>query len=411
MKEQIKRFYKYAKEALNFDRDVKIKLIDDPKNSENIFGKTAAYYPGTFTITLYTTGRHPKDILRSMAHELVHHMQNLRGDFDDAGVAEDGYAQKNPKLRYAEEEAFLQGNMLFRDYEDKEKQIMKESVVTDIRKSIQKNIDAEGENNHLLAHFGIYRGQNPGEIKIKAITMDAISAIADTLKEMGISFDENSLKSGIFVVKPHLTLKENTASFGYYGNEDIVVKLDDETPNGYSGTIYTPTTSWDFSGLKGPKVGSSSGIRIATDAISFGSYYTPDNRKEAPDWAPSEEVAQEISDAWYGSSQKVEELESPPSWVGEEKEDVGLGESFSNRNEKLMLRLFEKLVCISEDKIPGGEGDGKPDAVFDKDELKAGEEDEMEHTIDKAKAKEIAKDHLSSDPKYYSKLQKAGIDQ
>lgn len=42
-----------------------------------------------------------------------------------------------------------------------------------------------------------------------------------------------------------------------------------------------------------------------------------------------------------------------------------------------------------------------------KAQLKKGVEEEMEHTTDKAVAKEIALDHLNEDPKYYDKLKKA----
>ena len=42
-------------------------------------------------------------------------------------------------------------------------------------------------------------------------------------------------------------------------------------------------------------------------------------------------------------------------------------------------------------------------------ELNVGIEVEMEHTDDRKKAEKIAKDHLSEDPKYYSKLYKAGL--
>jgi hypothetical protein len=55
-----------------------VKFIgDDSSNAEDFFGKTAYYDPGKKMIVLYTYGRHPKDIVRSFAHEMIHHMQNL----------------------------------------------------------------------------------------------------------------------------------------------------------------------------------------------------------------------------------------------------------------------------------------------------------------------------------------------
>jgi len=42
-------------------------------------------------------------------------------------------------------------------------------------------------------------------------------------------------------------------------------------------------------------------------------------------------------------------------------------------------------------------------------ELMDGIDIEMEHTPDKKEAKQIAMDHLTEDPKYYTKLKKAGL--
>ena len=48
-----------------------------------MLGKTAHYEPASMEITVYTDGRHPKDMMRSIAHELVHHKQNENGMFDN----------------------------------------------------------------------------------------------------------------------------------------------------------------------------------------------------------------------------------------------------------------------------------------------------------------------------------------
>lgn len=68
---------------------------------------------------------------------------------------------------------------------------------------------------------------------------------------------------------------------------------------------------------------------------------------------------------------------------------------------------MKKLQEIYEDLLPGGKGDNTPDSKFDKKQLAMGIKHEMEHTSDARKAKEIAKDHLSEDPHYYTKLKEA----
>jgi len=94
----------------------KVKLIkNDIKNAEDLLGKTAYYDPNAQLIVLYTMGRHPKDILRSYAHELIHHHQNLSGTlqpFQTTNTNEDGDLDK------IEREAYENGNILFRNWED-----------------------------------------------------------------------------------------------------------------------------------------------------------------------------------------------------------------------------------------------------------------------------------------------------
>ncbi len=60
-------------------------------------------------------------------------------------------------------------------------------------------------------------------------------------------------------------------------------------------------------------------------------------------------------------------------------------------------------------KLPGGEGDSTPPDQVDPTQLSTGIQIEMEHTNDVEIAKEIAMDHLTEDPKYYTKLVNAGL--
>ena len=108
----------FAKDRMEFNDYPNITFEDDEQNSLNILGKTGYYNPETMGIHVYANNRHPKDMLRSIAHELVHHKQNENGYFSIGGFTGAGYAQKNPHLRKMELEAFRDGNMCFRDWED-----------------------------------------------------------------------------------------------------------------------------------------------------------------------------------------------------------------------------------------------------------------------------------------------------
>ena len=114
----IKKFLPFAQERMGFENPPKLFLRGDASNAQNPLGKTAFYNPQEKSVTLYTTNRHPKDVMRSLSHELVHHAQNCRGDFNGVGEMGEGYAQNDEHLREMEREAYEVGNMCFRDWED-----------------------------------------------------------------------------------------------------------------------------------------------------------------------------------------------------------------------------------------------------------------------------------------------------
>ena len=127
-----KSFKKHLAELSQYMRDnganvypyPKVQFNNQPQSSDLIDCMTGYYNPSTKLIVLFTNGRHPKDILRSFAHEMIHHSQNLNGQMtpDKMGEGSDlKYTQNNPHLRKLEEDAYLRGNMAFRDWTDKKK--------------------------------------------------------------------------------------------------------------------------------------------------------------------------------------------------------------------------------------------------------------------------------------------------
>ena len=110
--------YKDAVKKYNIRTTPKLILRQDQENGAMTLGRTAFYDPEELKIVLFTTNRHPKDILRSFAHELIHHVQNERGDLNLGDSSDPQYAQNDDHLRKMEMEAYLKGNMLMRDFED-----------------------------------------------------------------------------------------------------------------------------------------------------------------------------------------------------------------------------------------------------------------------------------------------------
>ena len=94
----------------------KIELIhNDVNNGMDVFGKTAYYIPDTNDIVLFTYGRHPKDILRSYAHELVHVHQKNENRLESYGTTN---VNQDDHLEQIEREAYETGNILFRSWTD-----------------------------------------------------------------------------------------------------------------------------------------------------------------------------------------------------------------------------------------------------------------------------------------------------
>jgi len=114
--------FKHLQEELKLKSVPKLLLVEDQKNADKMLGKTGYYDPKTKEIHLYMTERHPKDILRSFAHECIHHWQHenqkLEAHTNEQGESDPQYAQHNPWLRQMEKQAYLLGNILFRDWTD-----------------------------------------------------------------------------------------------------------------------------------------------------------------------------------------------------------------------------------------------------------------------------------------------------
>ena len=93
-----------------------IKIRRDIGEAANFFGRTAFYSPDLKEVVMYVEGRHPKDVMRSFAHEMVHHMQNLEGRLENYGTTN---TNEDDALVEIEKEAYMLGNITFRNWEDK----------------------------------------------------------------------------------------------------------------------------------------------------------------------------------------------------------------------------------------------------------------------------------------------------
>ena len=75
----------------------------------------------------------------------------------------------------------------------------------------------------------------------------------------------------------------------------------------------------------------------------------------------------------------------------------------------MSYKEFYEHLTEEVETLTGGVGDATAASDVDPAELSLGQTVEMEHTTDPNIATEIALDHLSEDPQYYTKLRKAGL--
>jgi hypothetical protein len=89
---QVVDFVNFSKEFLGIDDDIKVKLAFE--RTPDL--KTTAYYSTNGFVVVYAKDRAIIDVCRSIAHELVHHKQNLDGRLKDAARdGEDGSPIEN----------------------------------------------------------------------------------------------------------------------------------------------------------------------------------------------------------------------------------------------------------------------------------------------------------------------------
>ena len=182
IKRMLDDFYPYAKEYLGFNKDASISFASDKDNAQNPLGKTAYYDPSNYSVTVYTDNRHPKDIMRSVSHELVHHTQNCRGDLGMSEHTGAGYAQNDEHLREMEREAYEKGNLCFRDWEDGVKANLNPATIYE-KKTRRSTISMQNFKN-LSESFQSYLNEEGGYKagdKVKDLRNDTVGTVVEPM--------------------------------------------------------------------------------------------------------------------------------------------------------------------------------------------------------------------------------------
>ena len=147
-RELAKDLIRFLKKKFDFECFPKVKFVADKQNAGKIFGRTGHYEPESKEIVIYVTNRHPKDILRSLAHETIHHLQNCEGQFeyhDMGGTQDPNYIMKDDFLKMIEADAFERGNLAFREWEAYHKGYKAEMNESQIVEKKKKNKAKRGK--------------------------------------------------------------------------------------------------------------------------------------------------------------------------------------------------------------------------------------------------------------------------
>ena len=103
MEKRIQHFIKFAAKELKLSTLPKINLVGHSEDSKRAFG----HYKDHGGITVRMVGRHPLDVMRTIAHELTHYKQRSKNSKDQskedqanaiAGRIMRKYDEQNPKI-------------------------------------------------------------------------------------------------------------------------------------------------------------------------------------------------------------------------------------------------------------------------------------------------------------------------
>lgn len=94
-------------------------ILDNSDQGDGVFVKTGYFDPVSNGIRLFTLNRHPKDVLRTAAHELIHWRQQKDGSLGKSGYKSDKITEDKNLIRL-EAEAYMKGNLAFRSWTETE---------------------------------------------------------------------------------------------------------------------------------------------------------------------------------------------------------------------------------------------------------------------------------------------------
>ena len=222
----------YLKEIAKFMKEDGLNIYPYPEveldwsEQNGLFITTGYYLPSDKKIVLFCKDRHPKDILRSYAHEMIHHMQNLDGK--NLNFSNKDGVKDNKELENLESEAYLKGNIYFRkwtEYEKSKNGVLNESIISvSLLRELTRDLDESLEPNEVdLSSFNIKKNLNPkfwkNDLLDSRIRMKLLDIADDFIEYLGVDW-----------VKPEdITITGSLSNYNWnqkYSDIDLHILMD-----------------------------------------------------------------------------------------------------------------------------------------------------------------------------------------
>lgn len=208
-KELVKEFMKHVKNELKLDSLPKIKLSNDSQEAVK-HGSWGGYRPGEKSIRIVTAKRHPADIFRTLAHELVHYKQDLTGRLKPG----DGKTGSD-----VENEANSRAAIIMRNFAEAKPKLF-EHLITELSYGLENALPDNkityigGKNNEYI--FSTYKdGKKLNDYKV-AFKPDGESTYErvyhTTNRPLGKNFDDTQ-EGVVTAVKVNATVMKITLDF------------------------------------------------------------------------------------------------------------------------------------------------------------------------------------------------------
>ena len=214
------------------------KIVLNHSEQDGLFIKTGYYSPSEKKVVVFIQKRHPKDILRSFAHEIIHHMQNLEGKDMNFTNADD--VKDNEELEKLESEAYLKGNIYFRKWTEYERQnehsVIKEWFINE-KSLINENIIKEGVSPivyHFTSVHSLYKIILSDKFYLKTGAFKKFADAGDGKRMFYLSTTRNKnghegysnrfvCKGGVRITLDgdKLNQRYHGSSFNYWGDEEL----------------------------------------------------------------------------------------------------------------------------------------------------------------------------------------------